>query len=124
MARTSDPTPVGAMFHNTDLNHLGYSLDRDSVQLCKHVIEKDEKECFQAEQRQKKNFMWDRRNFEVKPDVVTKFISSMLLQSSTNCEDLETRASENDFVFYNAYCSHGVENVFSTEHYYRKGKSN
>ena len=118
VARTSEPTPVGVMFHNTDLNHLGYSLDRDSVPLCKHVIEEDEKECFQAEQREKKNFMWDRRNFEVKPDVVTKFISSMLLQNSTNCNDMKARASENDFVLYNAYCSRGVENVFSTEHFY------
>ena len=42
----------------------------------------------------------------------TKLISSILLQNSTSCEDMKTRESENDFVLYNAYRSHGVENVF------------
>ena len=65
VATTSAPTPVGEMFHNTDLNHLGYSLDRDSVPLCKHVIEEDEKECFRAEQREKKNFLWNGRSSQM-----------------------------------------------------------
>ena len=123
VATTSAPTPVGVMFHNTDLNHLGHSLDRDSVPLCKHVNKTDETECFKAKANRGRRFSWDRRNFEVEPDVVTKFISSMLIRNSTNCDDMKARSSENDFVLYNAYCSHGDENVhvFSTEHYYRKG---
>lgn len=120
VAKTSSPTPVGIMFHNTDLNHLGYALDRDSVPLCKHVNETDEIECFKSEQKQNKTMRWDRRDFEVKPDVVTKFISSFLLQNSTNCDSMKARATENDFVLYNAYCTRGVESEFSTKHYYQK----
>eukprot|EP00985_Skeletonema_marinoi_P008770 scaffold4015_cov200-Skeletonema_marinoi.AAC.1 len=122
VASTSAPTPVGVMFHNTDLNHLGYALDRDSVPLCKHVSpvnQTEEMECFRVEQKQNKTFSWDRRSFEVDSDVVTKFISSILLQNSTNCDSMKIHASENDFVLYNAYCSRGVEDEFSTEHYYR-----
>ncbi|KAL7431261.1 hypothetical protein ACHAXM_003994 [Skeletonema potamos] len=119
VAKTTSPTPVGVMFHNTDLNHLGYALDRDSVPLCKTVSKTEEIECLQATHR-KILFRWDRRDFEVDSNVVSKLVSSFLLQNNTNCDSMKTRATENDFVLYNAYCSSGVGNEFSTEHYYRK----
>eukprot|EP00985_Skeletonema_marinoi_P008775 scaffold4015_cov200-Skeletonema_marinoi.AAC.6 len=119
VARTNSPTPLGIIFHNTDLNHLGYALDRDSVPLCRHVNKTDETDCFKAKLKRGRSFSYDQRNFEVDSDVVTTFISSILLQNSTNCDSMKTRAAENDFVLYNAYCSHGAENEFSTEHYYR-----
>ena len=121
VARTSSPTPLGVIFHNTELNHLGYALDRDSVPLCKHIVNKTKEiECFRAKQEHNKTFMWDRRNFEVGVDVVTKFVSSFLLQNNAKCDSMKTRAVGNEFVLYNAYCSRGIENKFSTEHYYRK----
>jgi len=118
VAKTNAPTPVGVMFHNTDLNHIGYALDRDSVPLCKHVNKTEETECFQAEDW-KLAFRWDRRDFEVDSNVVTNLVSSFLLRNNTNCDSMKTRATENDFVLYNAYCSRGVEKEFSTGHYYR-----
>jgi len=118
-ARTDSPTPLGIIFHNTNLNHLGYALDRDSVPLCRHVNKTDETDCFKAKLTRGRSFSYDQRNFEVDSDVVTTFISSILLQNSTNCDSMKTRAAENDFVLYNAYCSHGAENEFSTEHYYK-----
>ncbi|KAK1734012.1 putative glycosyltransferase family 61 protein [Skeletonema marinoi] len=119
-ARTNSPTPLGIIFHNTDLNHLGYALDRDSVPLCRHVNKTDETDCFKAKLKRGRSFSYDQRNFEVDSDVVTTFISSILLQNNTNCDSMKTRAAENDFVLYNAYCSHGAEkNEFSTEHYYK-----
>ena len=42
------PTPLGVIFHNTNLNHVGFSLDRGSVPLCRGVPEKAElhRSCF------------------------------------------------------------------------------
>ena len=70
--------------------------------------------------------MWDSRNFEVNPDVVARFVSSFLLQNSTDCDEMERNANVSDFVLYNAYCSHdGNENELHTEHYYwAKNRSN
>lgn len=125
VATTDTPTPLGIIYHNTELNHLGYPLDRHSVPLCQHVNKTEERDCFLA-QRPKQLFLWDSRNFEVSPDVVTRFVSSFLLQNSTDCDEMERNANVNDFVLYNAYCSHdGNENEFHTEHYYwAKNRSN
>jgi hypothetical protein len=126
VATTDTPTPLGIIYHNTELNHLGYPLDRHSVPLCQHVNKSEERDCFLA-QRPKQLFLWDSRNFEVSPDVVTRFVSSFLLPNSTDCNEMERNANVNDFVLYNAYCSHGaVENdEFHTEHYYwAKNRSN
>ena len=122
VATTHTPTPLGVIFHNTELNHLGYALDRESVPLCKHGYsnETEEIDCFR---RNNFLFIWDRRDFVVRPDIITRFVSSFLFHNSTtNCDEMQKHATENDFVLYNAYCSHGggVENEFSTEHYYRK----
>ena len=46
---TSSPTPLGIVFHNTDLNHFGYKLGRCSVPLCEGVPEEKEQECFEKE---------------------------------------------------------------------------
>jgi hypothetical protein len=43
------PTPLGIIFHNTDLYHSGYSLERDSVPMCEDAGEvgsEEEKDCF------------------------------------------------------------------------------
>ena len=118
VATTDVPTPVGIMFYNTDLNHLGYALGRASVPLCKDVKNQTElKDCLAKDDPV---WRWDRRNFDVEPDVITKLISSFVLQNSTHCESMKRSAVENDFVLYNAYCSNNVENEFSTQHYYRE----
>ena len=36
------PTPLGIIFSKTQLNHVGYPLDRESVPLCTHVDRSDE----------------------------------------------------------------------------------
>jgi hypothetical protein len=125
VATTDTPTPLGIIYHNTELNHLGYPLDRHSVPLCRHVNKTEERDCFLA-QRPKQLFLWDSRNFEVSPDVVARFVSSFLLQNSTDCDEMERNANVSDFVLYNAYCSHdGNENELHTEHYYwAKNRSN
>jgi len=116
-ATTDAPTPLGIIYHNTELNHLGYALDRHSVPLCvrEDRNETKETECLKRDY----SFRWDSRNFEVSPDVVTRFISSFLLQRSSVCDEMHRLATENDFVLYNAYCSHGNNAKNKTEHYYR-----
>jgi len=116
--RTDHPTPMGTIFHDTDLHHLGFVLDRGSVPLCNENRtwdEEQEKKCFQEHNNE---FRWDRRNFNVRPSIITKFISSFLLVNNTHCDSIQTRASESGFVLYNTFCSRGNET--STEHYYMK----
>lgn len=37
VASTSAPTSLGVLYHNTDINHYGYALERNSTPLCSHV---------------------------------------------------------------------------------------
>jgi len=46
---TSRPTPLGVIFHNTDLNHFGYKLGRCSVPICENATRDEERECFERE---------------------------------------------------------------------------
>lgn len=127
VATVDRPTPLGIIFHNTDLNHVGYALDRDSVPLCLHVDRSDEtheRDCLMnTTNGMSKKFRWDIRDFAVRPKVIEDFISSFLLQEeSTNsmlCDDKQQRAVEKNFVFYNAYCRQDLNSrEYHAEHYY------
>ena len=99
------PTPLGIIFHNTDLNHLGYSLGRKSVPLCEGVGElgsKDEIECLTNE-RNKKQFIWESRNFNVNPEVILQYIKHFIFASSKECSKM-TGALDRRFVLYNIWC--------------------
>lgn len=58
---TQHPTPLGIIFHNSQLNHYGYSLGRNSTILCPHVAADVEKDCFMSEKNEWK-FTWDNRS--------------------------------------------------------------
>lgn len=48
VASTNAPTPLVVIYHNTDVNHYGYALGRNSTPLCSnvHMTDKDAtKEC-------------------------------------------------------------------------------
>ncbi len=99
------PTPLGIIYHNTDLNHYGYSLDRDSVPLCQHVSEEQEEECFMSSENRDK-FVWANRNFNVNPDTVEQFILHLLLlcnEKGRKCERLMDGLNDN-YVLYNVWC--------------------
>jgi len=123
-ARTQGPTPMGTVFINSDLHHLGYCLSRDSVPLCEHVDKADEvldEACLTNKSSDvSKQFVWDVRDFNVDVGVVSKFISSFLLQNSTNCDDMQKRGKEKKFILYNVFCSHANESEYSAEHYYQE----
>lgn len=98
------PTPLGIIYHNTDLNHLGYSLGRDSVPLCEGVDDDQLEHCFL---KNKKNFMWDVRDFNVRPDIVIQYIERFVLYmkgEQRQCKDVEHRLDDK-FVLYNVWCA-------------------
>jgi len=101
---THMPTPLGVIFHNTDLNHVGYSLDRSSVPLCEGVDEKEEQTCFL---RQRKKFIWENRDFNVESQVVLDYIEHVVLfsrEKERTCDEVKEGLPEK-FVHYNVWCS-------------------
>lgn len=123
-ANTHAPTPMGNVFIDSDLHHLGYCLGRESVPLCEHVDKADEvldEACLTNKTSGvPKQFVWDVRDFNVDVGIVKKFISSFLLQNSTNCDEMQKRGKENRFILYNVFCSHANESEYSAEHYYQE----
>ena len=100
MQTTHGPTPLGIIFHNTDLNHVGYSLDRSSVPLCEGVDEEDLQRCFL---KKRKNFIWENRDFTVESDVVLRYIEKFVLfgrDRQKTCEELKDQLDQR-FVLYN-----------------------
>ncbi|KAL9185607.1 hypothetical protein ACHAXT_003384 [Thalassiosira profunda] len=101
---THGPTPLGVIFHNTDLNHAGYSLDRSSVPLCEGVPEGAEQTCFM---RQRKKFIWENRDFTVESAAVMHYIDQFVLfvrDKQRPCDELKHRLDER-FVLYNVWCT-------------------
>ena len=99
------PTPLGIIFHNTDLNHLGYSLTRDSVPMCEGIGEvgsDEEKDCFLGK-KNKMKFIWESRDFNVKIDIILQYIKQFILSRSIDCSEMRN-ALDGRFVQYNVWC--------------------
>lgn len=95
--------PLGIIFHNTDLYHLGFSLDRDSVPLCEDEVgSEEEKECFISKNNRMK-FIWENRDFNVKSDTVIQFIEHSILSHNYDCSNI-TGTLDAKFVQYNVWC--------------------
>jgi hypothetical protein len=123
VASTGAPTPLGIIFHNTDINHYGYSLGRESTPLCSHVDTSDEngtRLCLTNEENEGK-FNWNVRDFIVPVNVVTNFLSIVLQQGeNATCAEMKSGAERGNFVLYNAFCHQSANQTnFVTEHYYR-----
>ena len=127
---TRHPTPLGIIFHNSQLNHYGYSLNRSSVVLCQNASKEEEKGCFTHKETEWK-FAWDNRNFVVDADVVIQFVNKFVLpmRNPCRCEDLRN-ARQDGFTLYNIWCVDDVESGTNTNakpvvrHYYRDAESN
>jgi len=130
---THAPTPLGVIFHNSDLNHFGYSLNRSSVLLCENVSQEEERDCFMSKKNEWK-FQWDNRHFFVDVDVVIQFVKDFVLpmRKPCKCKDLLDRQHDR-IVLYNIWCEvEGAGNGASTtansssvvRHYYRDAVSN
>lgn len=92
------------MFHNTDLNHYGYSLNRTSLPLCEGVSSSPEldKECLTSKDNSDK-FFWDKRDFNVNASVVIEFVKRFVNRREQWCDDLKDESTR-DFVLYNVWC--------------------
>jgi len=126
VASTHRPTPLGIIFHNTDLNHVGYPLGRESVPLCLHVDASDEKlerACLMNETKggALKKFRWADRDFNVPVKVIEDFIVSFLLKENNSiCDDMHKRAEQKNFVLYNAFCQRNMNQTrYIAEKYFR-----
>ena len=103
---THTPTPLGIIFHNSDLKHLGYSLGRDSVPLCNKFSEGgvEEETCFMSN---RKRFIWENRDFTVDPNAVVNFVEMFVLHYRSGrrtCDDLAGALDDERFVLYNVRC--------------------
>ncbi|KAL9191444.1 hypothetical protein ACHAXT_001150 [Thalassiosira profunda] len=121
---THAPTPLGVIFHETALNHIGYPLGRDSVPLCLDVDPSDEeleRRCLMNETSGViEKFRWADRDFNVPLKVIDDFIGSFLLaENKTICDNMKRRADEKGFVLYNAFCQrNATQRRYEAEHYY------
>ena len=125
MAKTSTPTPMGDVFRDTDIHHLGYCLGRNSVPLCEHVdtanVELDW-QCLIGNKTNKEKYMWDVRDFNVDVDIVSSFVSTFVLQNNTLCNEMQKRSKGNKFILYNAFCTNTTnasESEYSPRQYYQ-----
>ncbi|KAL7532129.1 hypothetical protein ACHAWF_004017 [Thalassiosira exigua] len=101
---THVPTPLGVIFHNTDLNHAGYSLDRSSVPLCEGVGEEALQTCFL---KRRKHFIWENRDFNVDPEPMLRYLETFVLpgrRKDKSCEELWDGLDDERFVLYNVWC--------------------
>ncbi len=122
-ASTTGPTPLGEIFHNTDINHYGYPLGRESTPLCLHVDTSDEngtRSCLTNSENEQK-FNWDVRDFIVPVNAIEYFLSSIMQYGdNATCDVMRAGAEGGNFVLYNAFCRQSVNQTnFVTEHYYR-----
>ena len=134
------PTPLGAIYHNTDLNHFGYALGRDSVPLCQNVsntvmhnfsneekVEDRSKNQTELEYclLSKRSFIWDVRNFNVEIVMIDRYINTFVLPQSRItiplCDDLRRDGERNNFVLYNVWCRKYDNSSVSLQHYYQVG---
>ncbi|KAL3787589.1 hypothetical protein HJC23_000077 [Cyclotella cryptica] len=93
------PTPIGIMWHNTDINEAGFDLTRESVPLCQNVSEHQMHDFSQDKNSNKEinntqkngriselqyclqtthinKFKWDVRNFTVGLNMIEKFVDT------------------------------------------------
>jgi hypothetical protein len=113
------PTPLGVLFSETNLNHIGYPLGRSSsVDDC--ADEGFSKDCYMTEVHQ-----WDNRDFRIEANVLWETIDKFVARTPRECWDWEQRAGD-DYVLYNVRCipqptrsKSTTQPTMTTQHYYR-----
>ena len=89
------PTPLGEIFTQTDLNHIGYPLSRDSAPYCKGIVTRD---CFSLTDHH-----WDNRDFVIDDSLLIDIIEKFVVHRPVTCEDYERQAGD-EYVLYNVNC--------------------
>mmetsp|Transcript_20673 Transcript_20673/g.44672 ORF Transcript_20673/g.44672 Transcript_20673/m.44672 type:complete len:641 (-) Transcript_20673:346-2268(-) len=118
------PTPMGVMFHNTDINEVGYRLKLNSIPQCMNKPEGELDNCL-------KLMRWNIRDFVVELEMVERFVGTFFpsklqtpgyvgdITETPLCSDLRKRGESNNFVLYNVWCRENddTDNV-KVQHYY------
>ena len=89
------PTPLGEIFSQTDLNHIGYPLRRDSAPYCKGNVTRA---CFG-----RPDGRWDNRDFVIHDNIFIDVIQKFVVKQSQTCADYQRQAGD-DYVLYNVNC--------------------
>jgi hypothetical protein len=110
------PTPLGAIYSNTDLNHIGYPLQRHSAPYCygDFKSEKASHECWWGRQS------WANRDFTATSESIIDSVYMFFVNKTDSCETYQDWAAD-DFVLYNIQC-HEVGHIGYKQphHYYWK----
>jgi hypothetical protein len=104
-------TPIGAILTDTDLNHVGYPLQRQSAPYCKGLQGTAETKCW-------KDHPWDGRDFEGRTDSIVDAVTMFFVSSTQSCAEYQKMAADN-YVLYNIQCkTDGNDNVPSPQHFF------
>lgn len=116
---TGRPTPLGIMWDNTDLNHVGYLLDRESAPYCFNKDVESNLDCWRSER-------WEKRDFQINASFLEKIVTTFIAEKSPThgtllCNDIQDKAGKH-FVLYNVNCvdqqTEGV-GALTPHHYYK-----
>jgi hypothetical protein len=120
--RVGAVTPLGAIYFNTDLNHIGYPLRRHSAPYCYGIESKEETKCWRAQS-------WDNRNFigtseSIIDSVKMFFVNRTDDYTDDKCANYQEWAKD-DFVLYNIQCYNGKNGWdIRPQHFYWKKELN
>jgi hypothetical protein len=81
-----------------------------------------ERQCLTENKTNKEKYMWAVRDFNVDVEIVSTFISTIVLQNNTLCDEMQNRSKENKFILYNAFCTNianASESEYSPRQYYQ-----
>jgi hypothetical protein len=120
------PTPLGIIFKETDLNHIGLPLTVDSSADHECLKDPNPNVCFTKTIQNTWAFRDFTANFSIVEDIIMKFVVGASSTSSRptkkpiipSCEDLVTKAA-NDYVLYNVNCRVATSKTVGVHHFYR-----
>jgi hypothetical protein len=105
-------TPLGAMFSGTDLNHVGFPLQRKSAPYCQGLQGTEETKCW-------KNHPWQGRDFQGTEASIVDAVTMFFVSPTQSCAEYQVMAADN-YVLYNIQCKTENDNVLSPQHFFWK----
>jgi hypothetical protein len=103
-------TPLGAILSNSDLNHLGYPLQRKSAPYCQNLKGTEETNCWL------KN-VWGNQHFEGTTESIVDAVTMFFVKPTQSCTEYQELAADN-YVLYNLHCKTGDDNVPSSPQHF------
>ena len=99
------PTPLGIIYNDSDLDHIGYALDVRSIAhiACSKKNVQQQQQITLKHCLLEKGNMWSDRDFTVPVDAVIDILSRFVVNKPNQCYDFE-RAAADDYVLYNVNC--------------------